>query len=64
MNYNEKHLLKQFENKSKFDFEVFKDDNNPNNFSNEFHLKFDELYYQVCYDQNIKKDLAKEIENQ
>jgi len=64
MNYNEKHLLKQFENKSKFDFELFKDDNNPNNFSDEFHSKFDELYSQVCYDQGIKKDLEKEIENQ
>ena len=29
LNFNEKHLLKQFANKSKEDFDIFTADNNP-----------------------------------
>ena len=57
MNYNEKHLLKQFANKSKEDFDIFTADNNPENFSDEFHSKFTDLYNQINYEKNIKKDL-------
>ena len=57
MNYNEKHLLKQFANKSKEDFDIFTADNNADNFSNEFHSKFTDLYNSIEHEKNIKKDL-------
>ena len=57
MNYNEKHLLKQFANKSKEDFDIFTADNNANNFSDEFHSKFTDLYNSIEHEKNIKKDL-------
>ena len=57
MNYNEKHLLKQFANKSKEDFDIFTADNNPENFSDEFHSKFTDLYNSIDHEKNIKKDL-------
>ena len=52
MNYNEKHLLKQFANKSKEDFDIFTADNNANNFSDEFHSKFTDLYNSIDKKQN------------
>ena len=57
MNYNEKHLLKQFANKSKEDFDIFTADNDPENFSKEFHSKFTDLYNSIEHEKNIKKDL-------
>ena len=57
MNYNEKHLLKQFANKSKEDFDIFTADNDPNNFSDEFHSKFTDLYNAINHEKNIKKDM-------
>ena len=57
LSYNEKHLLKQFENKSKEDFDIFTADNNPENFSDEFHSKFTDLYNQIDHEKNLKKDL-------
>ena len=32
-------------------------DNNPNNFSDEFHSKFTDLYNAIDHEKNIKKDL-------
>jgi hypothetical protein len=53
---NEKHLLKKLEEaNSPMEFTLFKEDNNPNNFSKEFHKKFDELENQVIYNQQLKK---------
>ena len=44
MNYNEKHLLKQLEkDNSPMEFKLFKEDNCPSNFSDQFHKKFNEL---------------------
>ena len=57
LSYNEKHLLKQFENKSKEYFDIFTADNNPENFSDEFHSKFTDLYNQINHEKNLKKDL-------
>ena len=57
LSYNEKHLLKQFKNKSKEDFDIFTADNKPENFSDEFHSKFTDLYNQINYEKNLKKDL-------
>ena len=57
ISYNEKHLLKQFLNKSKQEFDDFRDDNNADNFSNEFHSKFTDLYNSIEHEKNIKKDL-------
>jgi hypothetical protein len=56
ISYNEKHLLKKLEEaNSPMEFTLFKEDNNPNNFSKEFHKKFDELENQVIYNQQLKK---------
>ena len=58
MNYNEKHLLKQLEkNNSLMEFTLFKEDNKAENFSNEFHSKFTDLYNSIEHEKNIKKDL-------
>ena len=57
LSYNEKHLLKQFKDKSIEDFDIFTADNNPENFSDEFHSKFTDLYNQINHKKNLKKDL-------
>jgi len=58
MNYNEKHLLKQLEkDNSLMEFTLFKEDNKAENFSDEFHFKFTDLYNQINHEKNIKKDL-------
>ena len=56
MNYNEKHLLKQLEkDNSPMEFKLFKEDNCPSNFSDEFHKKFNELEDQAIYNNQLKK---------
>ena len=56
MNYNEKHLLKQLEkDNSPMEFTLFKEDNCPSNFSDEFHKKFNELEDQAIYNNQLKK---------
>ena len=56
MNYNEKHLLKQLEkDNSPMEFTLFKEDNKAENFSDDFHEKFNELENQVIYNNQLKK---------
>tara|TARA_R110002050_G_scaffold210867_1_gene346977 strand:+ start:234 stop:422 length:189 start_codon:yes stop_codon:yes gene_type:complete len=56
LSYNEKHLLKKLEkDNSPMEFVIFKDDNSPSNFSDEFHKKFNELEDQVIYNNQLKK---------
>ena len=59
MKHNEKHLLKNVISKYKtlHDFDRFTDWNDGNNFSDEFHSKFTDLYNQINHEKNIKKDL-------
>ena len=59
MKHNEKHLLKNVISKYKtlHDFDRFTDWNDGNNFSDEFHSKFTDLYNQIDHEKNIKKDL-------
>ena len=59
MKHNEKHLLKNVISKYKtlHDFDRFTDWNNSNNFSDEFHSKFTDLYNSIEHEKNIKKDL-------
>ena len=56
MNYNEKHLLKQLEkDNSAMEFTLFKEDNKAENFSDQFHKKFNELEDQAIYNNQLKK---------
>ena len=56
MNQKEKIILNKLEkNNSPMEFTLFKEENNADNFSNEFHLKFDELENQVIYNQQLAK---------
>ena len=56
MNQKEKIILNKLEkNNSPMEFTLFKEENNADNFSNEFHLKFDELENQVIYKQQRKQ---------
>jgi len=55
ISYNEKHLLKQLEkDNSAMEFTLFKEDNKAENFSDDFHKKFNELEDQVIYNQQLK----------
>ena len=55
ISYNEKHLLKQLEkDNSPMEFSLFKEDNKAENFSDDFHKKFNELEDQVIYNQQLK----------
>ena len=56
LSYNEKHLLKKLEkDNSPMEFVLFKEDNCPSNFSDEFHKKFNELEDQVIYNNQLMK---------
>ena len=56
LSYNEKHLLKKLEkDNSPMEFVLFKEDNFPSNFSDEFHKKFNDLEDQVIYNNQLTK---------
>ena len=46
INYNSLHTM-----------DLFMNDNNADNFSKDFHIKFNDLYNSIQHEKNIKKDL-------
>ena len=59
MNQKEKKILDKLEeDNSPMEFTLFKEDNNSDNFSDEFHLKFNELEDQVIYNQQLARGIA------
>ena len=46
INYNSLHTM-----------DLFMNDNNADNFSKDFHIKFNDLYNSMQHEKNIKKDL-------
>ena len=57
MNKKEKEILENLEkDNSPMEFVLFKEENNANDFSLEFHKKFDELENQINFEYNLRKE--------